>query len=92
MSRFEMNYEAAKSRVDRYPFIVETIRNDNFPNPSRHKEIVIGKFCRLPTGEDHIIWMFELKDDYENFKYLFPKIIKPEEECLLSLKNSKLCH
>jgi len=57
--RQQINAEFARSRMLRYPHKVATKRNGNIPRPEGYEKIIGGHFCRIPLGDDYLLWMFE---------------------------------
>lgn len=53
------NAELAISKVLSYPHKVATKRNGNTPRPEGYDKIIGGEFCRIPLGEDYLLWLFE---------------------------------
>lgn len=53
------NAELAISKVLSYPYKVATKRNGNTPRPEGYEKIIGGHFCRIPLGNDYLLWMFE---------------------------------
>ena len=53
------NAELAISKMLRYPHKVATKRNGNIPRPEGYEKIIGGHFCRIPLGDDYLLWMFE---------------------------------
>jgi hypothetical protein len=55
----QRNAEFARSRMLLYPHKVATKRNGNIPWPEGYENIIGGHFCRIPLGDDYLLWMFE---------------------------------
>lgn len=55
----QRNAEWAQARYLKYPHRVATQRNGNIPRPEGYEKIIGGHFCRIPLGNDYILWMFK---------------------------------
>lgn len=53
-----INAELAISKMLTYPHKVATKRNDNIPRPEGYEKVIGGHFCRIPLGNDYLLWMF----------------------------------
>lgn len=54
-----LNAELAIGKMLTYPHKVATKRNGNIPRPEGYEQIIGGNFCRIPLGDDYILWLFE---------------------------------
>ena len=69
------NAEWSKAKMLQYPHLVATKRNGNVPRPEGYELIIGGNFCRIPLGDDYILWMFDSAIVADSFRQEWKDIL-----------------
>jgi hypothetical protein len=73
--RVESNLKFFMQKENQYPFRVATKRNNNVPRPEYVHKHISGFMCRIPLGDDYIVWMFNVEQDKIDFAYEWKDIL-----------------